>query len=213
MDYLGWGSKPNQNDQPCPIEHRVDHHLSYRWFRGDIDANLKHYLDYIGERYIPVEIDGVTYHINSKYCEEVYRELLAGKFNPVMTHTTPLVFAFSDCYTDDIPVWLDVVLEVYGVKFTKFAYNRTEYRVYSPAFERVHKEVITNGKYTPQIVTLPGITLHLQDYYYDNTRTVYLREFLRFVGVDLVRVPHRGKTYYIPSCNLELTAKRLRLYS
>lgn len=220
-EYRGilWGNTTRgPTVEAISCEHMLTSHIRYIWLEDPVDTVLKQYLDFHGERFIPVVLDNSkTIYVNVDYCDEVMASLETDSHKlPKQTTVInePLRIRFKEFYTGDIPKHLQVLFDLYGVKFITFSQGKNKYHVYEKTFAEVCKKLCAgnNGPLPqPEIMTLDGKMITLRDFYTEDSSWEYIKTCLLLVCVKTVAVRH-SQIYHVPVCNLSLVAKRLGLF-
>lgn len=223
-DYKGllWGNTTSRpSPQPVAETCKITSYRQYRCFKNNIDESLRPYLDFYGQKFIPVTIGDHTYHVNSALTEEVCGELLAGKdpmLKPYEIIGNPPTLRFQEFYVGEIPKWLQVLFDMHGVKFAAFEKQHTRYHIYEKSFETICRKLCilnvgANAVTAPATITLEGASINLQDFYAHNSDWNHIGAYLSLLGIPVVTVAHSTGTYHVPVSQLAFVARRLNLYS
>lgn len=193
----------------------------YRCFRDYIDESLKVYLDYTGQKFVPLVVGDVKWFVSEEYLLETTTELLDG-VDPMLRQYVlkpDPVIRFQEFYVGEIPHYLQVVFELHGVKFVTFEWNRCTYQVWDERYDQVCRRIcdsarqsIRQTQLTPETITRQVTNVTIADFYRDDDHWEYTRAYLTLLGIRFARVVHQQQTYYIPLSHLELATRRLNLY-
>jgi len=191
----------------------------YRCFRDEIPESLKIYLDYMGQRFVPIVVNDTKWFVSEDYLGEVCAELLDGRCPlkcQYVEKPNPVV-RFQEFYIGEIPRYLQILFSLHDIRFETFEQNRYTYRVWEGRYEQVCKKICDGNRRQSQPVSetilQPLEKVNIADFYRDDDNWELTSAYLTLIGVQFVQVVHHQQKYHIPLSHMDLATRRLNLYA
>ena len=214
---LLWGSAVAKTPQPITQEYKVDRLYIPQCIYDRIDPLLKSYLDFFEQRYVPVigygAVDMVSGGTFTRYLN-IRAADSADIADSLLTAPLPAL-KFQDYYITAIPKHLQTIFTLHDIKFVPVDHGGRRLYIYEKTLDETSNRLGvgssntgTNALATPVTITLNSNVILLQDFYLAGDAWESIRVYLKLLGVKFVTVPHNGYVYNIPTCYLDVVARR-----